>query len=38
MTRIKRNNNLFDKKQKTQKEWEDLYRNVESWFTERAYQ
>ena len=26
--RIKRNNNLFDKKQKTQKEWEDLYRNV----------
>ena len=26
--KIKRNNNLFDKKQKTQKEWEDLYRNV----------
>jgi len=27
--RIKSNNALFDKKQKTQKEWEDLYRNVD---------
>ena len=30
ITRIKNNNALFDKKQKTQKEWEDLYRNVDS--------
>tara|TARA_E500000331_G_scaffold73156_1_gene68094 strand:- start:3310 stop:5106 length:1797 start_codon:yes stop_codon:yes gene_type:complete len=28
ITRIKNNNSLFDKKQTTQKEWEDLYRNV----------
>ena len=28
--RIKRNNALFDKKQKTQKEWEDLYRSIDS--------
>ena len=28
--KIKRNNALFDKKQKTQKEWEDLYRNIDS--------
>ena len=28
-TKIKRNNALFDKKQKTQKEWEDLYRNID---------
>jgi len=27
--RIKSNNALFDKKQKTQKEWEDLYRNID---------
>ena len=30
VTKIKRNNALFDKKQKTQKEWEDLYRNIDS--------
>ena len=30
VTKIKRNNALFDKKQKTQKEWEDLYRNTDS--------
>ena len=30
VTRIKRNNSLFDKKQKTQKEWEDLYRSIDS--------
>jgi len=30
ITRIKTNNSLFDKKQKTQKEWEDLYRNIDS--------
>ena len=29
ITKIKRNNALFDKKQKTQKEWEDLYRNID---------
>ena len=29
ITRIKTNNSLFDKKQKTQKEWEDLYRNID---------
>ena len=28
--RIKTNNALFDKKQKTQKEWEDLYRSIDS--------
>ena len=28
--RIKSNNALFDKKQKTQKEWEDLYRSIDS--------
>ena len=28
--KIKRNNALFDKKQKTQKEWEDLYRSIDS--------
>ncbi len=28
--RIKRNNALFDKKQKTQKEWEDLDRSIDS--------
>ena len=29
ITRIKRNNALFDKKQKTQKEWEELYRSID---------
>ena len=29
ITKIKRNNALFDKKQKTQKEWEDLYRTID---------
>ena len=29
ITRIKTNNSLFDKKQKTQKEWEDLYRSID---------
>ena len=29
ITKIKRNNALFDKKQKTQKEWEDLYRSID---------
>ena len=29
MDRIKRNNALFDKKQKGQKEWEDLYRSID---------
>ena len=28
--RIKRNNAEFDRKEKTQKEWEDLYRNIDS--------
>ena len=28
--RIKTNNALFDKKQKTQKEWEDLYRSIDN--------
>lgn len=28
--RIKSNNALFDKKQKTQKEWEDLYRSIDN--------
>ena len=30
VAKIKRNNALFDKKQKTQKEWEDLYRSIDS--------
>ena len=29
ITKIKRNNSLFDKKQKSVKEWEDLYRNID---------
>ena len=29
ITKIKRNNALFDKKQKTQKEWEELYRSID---------
>ena len=29
ITRIKTNNSLFDKKQKTEKEWEDLYRTID---------
>ena len=29
ITRIKRNNALFDKRQKGQKEWEDLYRSID---------
>ena len=29
ISRIKSNNDLFDKKQKTQKEWEELFRNID---------
>ena len=30
ISKIKRNNSLFDKKEKTQKEWEDLYRSIDN--------
>ena len=30
ISKIKRNNSLFDKKEKTRKEWEDLYRSIDN--------
>jgi len=30
ISKIKQNNSLFDKKEKTRKEWEDLYRSIDS--------
>lgn len=35
ISKIKQNNSLFDKKEKTQKEWEDLYRNIDTSLPDR---